>query len=165
MGWLYRFHLKRALRDRGDMFWSLIFPLVLATLFYASFGSGKDLEQMSTIPIGVVKMADADMSFDTFLDSLNGGLLTLTEMKEEEAEAALRDRTIRGYFISTAEPSLTVAGTDLEESILGALLDGYLQNAKLLRRVAEKKSSAASGCDCRSIEEWKLGAVCDCNGQ
>ena len=138
MGWLYRFHLKRALRDRGDMFWSLIFPLVLATLFYASFGSGKDLEQMSTIPIGVVKMADADMSFDTFLDSLNGGLLTLTEMKEEEAEAALRDRTIRGYFISTAEPSLTVAGTDLEESILGALLDGYLQNAKLLRRVAEK---------------------------
>ena len=69
MGWLYRFHLKRALRDRGDMFWSLIFPLVLATLFYASFGSGKDLEQMSTIPIGVVKMADADMSFDTFLDS------------------------------------------------------------------------------------------------
>ena len=138
MGWLYRFHLKRALRDRGDMFWSLIFPLVLATLFYASFGSGKDLEQMSTIPIGVVKMADADTSFDTFLDSLNGGLLTLTEMKEEEAEAALRDRTIRGYFISTAEPSLTVAGTDLEESILGALLDGYLQNAELLRRVAEK---------------------------
>ena len=102
MGWLYRFHLKRALRDRGDMFWSLIFPLVLATLFYASFGSGKDLEQMSTIPIGVVKMADSDTSFDTFLDSLNGGLLTLTEMKEEEAEAALRDRTIRGYFISTA---------------------------------------------------------------
>ena len=50
MGWLYRFHLKRALRDRGDMFWSLIFPLVLATLFYASFGSGKDLEQMSIDP-------------------------------------------------------------------------------------------------------------------
>ena len=138
MGWLYRFHLKRALRDRGDMFWSLIFPLVLATLFYASFGSGKDLEQMSAIPTGVVKMADVDTGFDTFLDSLNGGLLTLTEMKEEEAEAALRDRTIRGYFISTAEPSLTVAGTDLEESILGALLDGYLQNAELLRRVAEK---------------------------
>ncbi|MDD6324612.1 MAG: ABC transporter permease [Lachnospiraceae bacterium] len=138
MGWLYRFHLKRALRDRGDMFWSLIFPLVLATLFYASFGSGKDLEQLNAIPTGLVKMTDADAGFDTFLDSLDGGLLELTVMKEDEAEAALRNGTIHGYFVSTTEPSLTVAGTDLEESILGALLDGYLQNAKLLRQIAEK---------------------------
>ena len=57
------------------MFWSLIFPLVLATLFYASFGSGKDLEQLNAIPTGLVKMTDADAGFDTFLDYLDGGLL------------------------------------------------------------------------------------------
>ena len=36
---LYKYNLLQILRRWDDLFWALIFPIIMATLFYATFGS------------------------------------------------------------------------------------------------------------------------------
>ncbi len=132
---LYWFHTKRILRGKEELFWALIFPLVMATLFYASFGSGVDLEEMNAIPVAAVR--GENVAFTSFLQAMDGDTLAVQEMEEGQALLALSEGEIDGIFYCEKEPSLTVVGTQLPESILGALLEGYLQNASMLEEIGK----------------------------
>ena len=122
MGRLYRYSVLQTLRNRADMFWTLAFPIIMATLFYVTFGSSQ-MENMKPIPTAVVE--GENKIFETFLDALDGETLTLRRMEEQEAQEALKNGTVTGIFYSGREPSLTVAGTQINESILEMLLNGY----------------------------------------
>ena len=131
---LYRFNLLRIIRGREEMFWSLLFPIVLGTLFYVTFGSSTS-EMMQPVDAAVVKEGNA--IFETFLTSLDGEMLTLSEMEEGEAQQAHENGEIKGIFYSSTEPELVVAGTQIEESILEMLLDGYVQNQHMMETIAK----------------------------
>lgn len=132
MGKLYKFSLLETVRNKSEMFWPLVFPLILATLFYFTFGLNTVME-MSPVAAAVVK--GGNTFFETFLDQMDGTALTLQEMEEEEALKALRDGTIEGIFYSGAQPSLEVAGVQMNESILETLLNTYLQNQRLMEEI------------------------------
>ncbi len=137
MGRLYWFNLKQAVRNKNEMFWSLLFPLILGTLFGLTFGKGSSMmEKMNPIPVAVVKEGNA--IFETFLHALDEDTIALTEMEEDEAEAALKEGTIEGIFYSRSTPALSVSGVQIQESILTALLEGYLQNQQMMEKIGEK---------------------------
>ncbi|MDO4344327.1 MAG: ABC transporter permease [Eubacteriales bacterium] len=127
---LYAGSLKQNLRQRGDLFWSLLFPLILGTLFFASFGSGVNLEEMSAVPAALV--SGENIIFQDFLESMDGQMLKLSEMTKEQAKESLREGSIKGIFYAQKEPTLTVAGSNLEESILETLLDSYLEHQDMM---------------------------------
>ncbi len=133
MGRLYRYSVLQTLRNRADMFWTLAFPIIMATLFYVTFGSSQ-MENMKPIPTAVVE--GENKIFETFLDALDGETLTLRRMEEKEAQEALKNGTVTGIFYSGREPSLTVAGTQINESILEMLLNGYQQSQSLAGTIA-----------------------------
>lgn len=134
MGKLYKFSLLETVRNKTEMFWPLVFPLILATLFYFTFGLNTDTE-MSPVAAAVVK--GGNTFFETFLEQMDGTALTLQEMEEEEALEALRDGNIEGIFYSGVQPSLKVAGTEINESILGMLLNTYLQSQRLIEEIGK----------------------------
>ncbi len=135
MGRLYRYNVLRILRDRADMFWTLLFPLIMATLFYVTFGSSQ-MENMKPIPVAVVEGGNG--IFETFLDALDGETLRLQKMGAQEAQEALTSGAVTGIFYSEKEPSLMVAGTQIHESILEMLLNGYRQNQSLTETIGGK---------------------------
>lgn len=135
MGHLYKFNLLQMIRSKEDMFWPLIFPILLGTLFFVTFGSS-DTESMNPVPAAVVK--EGNGIFETFLQAMDGETLVLSEMGEEEAQEALKNGEIEGIFYSGKEPSLTVAGVQINESILEMLLDMYLQNQRMLEEIGEE---------------------------
>ena len=49
---------KRLFRNTTNMFWILIFPIVLGTFFYIAFSNLGASESMSTIPVAVVLTDD-----------------------------------------------------------------------------------------------------------
>lgn len=130
---MYRYSLLRTLRDRADMFWTMAFPVILATLFYITFGSSQ-MEQMKPIPAAVV--AGENLIFESFIEELDGIALEVRKMEEEEALDALEDGSVTGIFFCSRRPSLTVAGVQIHESILEMLLDSYLQNQTLFEELA-----------------------------
>lgn len=134
---LYKFNLLQMLRGKGDMFWTLVFPLILGTLFYVTFGTGAEkIEQMQSIPVVVVK--EGNIIFENFLQEMDGSAILLQELEEEAAMEALMGGEIEGIFYSTATPSLTVTGNQINESILEAFLTAYLQNQKLMEDIGKE---------------------------
>ena len=56
---LLKYHLKINLRDFNVVFWPLIFPILLGTLFYFSFGTMKEAD-FEIVPVAVVNESDPD---------------------------------------------------------------------------------------------------------
>ena len=56
---LLKYHLKINLRDFNVVFWPLIFPILLGTLFYFSFGTMKEAD-FEIVPVAVVKGSGTD---------------------------------------------------------------------------------------------------------
>lgn len=133
---LYRFNLLQNIKKRQEIFWSLLFPIILGTLFYVTFWNGVE-EQMQAVPVAVVE--EGNLFFESFLDELDGSTLTVNRMEEEEAREALADGVVEGIFYSRQEPTLTVAGVQLNESILEMLLEAYLENQELIKEVGTKQ--------------------------
>ena len=56
---LLKYHLKINLRDFNVVFWPLIFPILLGTLFYFSFGTMKEAD-FEIVPVAVVNESGPD---------------------------------------------------------------------------------------------------------
>lgn len=132
MGHLYWFNLKKILRSKEEMFWPLLFPLILGTLFSLTFGTG-DLTIRSNIPVALVR--EGNQYFETFLEGLSGELLLAEEMEEDAARDALERGTVEGIFFSGSTPALTVAASGINESILEVLLNTYLENQQMMEDI------------------------------
>lgn len=137
---LLKYSFLSKVRNFNIVFWPLVFPLVLGTFFYFAFGNINDAD-FQTVPAAVVKEDSVDTFFMTYLDEVkksNPDLLKTEEMTEKEALKELRDKKIKGIYYVGKEPSLTVAGTGMEESILQTVLDSCENTRTTITNIMEK---------------------------
>ena len=137
---LLKYSFLSKVRNFNIVFWPLVFPLVLGTFFYFAFGNINDAD-FQTVPAAVVKEDSVDTFFMIYLDEVkksNPDLLKTEEMTEKEALKELRDKKIKGIYYVGKEPSLTVAGTGMEESILQTVLDSCENTRTTITNIMEK---------------------------
>ena len=132
---LFKYRFIQTLREKGNMFWGLAFPIILGTFFYFAFGS-LGTETWNNIPVAVVE-ASSNEAFSQYMDALDGDLLDITCMSEQEAENALQEGTVIGIFYEETEPSLTVAANGMEETMLSSLMDSYAKNASMIADILQ----------------------------
>lgn len=128
--------LKCLLRDRTMIFWTFLFPILLATLFNLAFSKLQDHEIFETIPLGIIQndAYEADQMFQSTLSSVSdtGGqekpLFDLQFTKTvEEADTLLKEAKISGYILVENEIRLIVRESGLNQTIIKAFLDQYQQ--------------------------------------
>lgn len=139
---LLKYNLKVKLKNFGMTFWPLAFPLILGTLFYFAFGNISDAD-FQTVPVAVVEEAHADQVFLAFLDQIEGGedkLLSVEKMTDEQAQDKLEAKKVSGIYYVGTEPSLTVASSGIEESILQSVLSSYENTEKYSEKYVENPS-------------------------
>ncbi len=137
---LMRYNLMVKIKCMNVIFWPLVFPLILATLFYFAFGTMEEAD-FETVQTVVVKEADADTVFLEFLENMEkeeSHLVEIREMSEQEALFALEEKKASGIYFVGEIPTLTVAGSGIQESILQSLLESYENGKQTLQLVAEK---------------------------
>lgn len=137
---LMRYNLMVKIKCMNVIFWPLVFPLILATLFYFAFGTMEEAD-FETVQTVVVKEADADTVFLEFLENMEedeSHLVEIREMSEQEALSTLEEKKASGIYFVGETPTLTVAGSGIQESILQSLLESYENGKQTLQLVAEK---------------------------
>lgn len=159
---LMKYQFLQIVREWSSMFWALAFPIILGSLFYISFGTslgnegdmGEDMETFKTAIVEEEEETSGKEMFLFFLKDLDGDMIELETMKEDEALQALRADEVEGIFYAGEEPGLTVAKSGLEQSILKTLLDTYRKNAELIGTVM-KVHPEAVGEAAEALMEWK----------
>lgn len=159
---LIKYQFLQIIREWSTMFWALAFPIILGSLFYISFGMsmsdsegmGGDMEILKTAVVEEDGAAAGKEMFLSFLEELDGDMIEIEEMEEEEALKALRADEIEGIFYVGEKPGLTVAKSGLEQSILKNLLDTYQKNAEMMMTAARTHPEAVETA-LEALKEWK----------
>lgn len=139
---LMKYRALGLLRDKTTMFWSLLFPLILCTLFYVTFGNiDNNLECIDTAVVvkSEEKEAKAFGSFLKLIADSEEDLVSVEEMSEKEAKESLKDGKVFGIYYVDTEPELVVASAGVEESILKTLLESYERNVEIIQTVLKEK--------------------------
>ena len=140
--------LKCLIRDKEMVFWTLFFPLILATFFDMAFSNLNNSETFHPIDIAVVQNAAYQQSTDlqSALQSASQGddrIFNLTAVTKEEADSLLNDNKIQGYIDADPEITLVVKDSGLNQNIIKAFLDNYRQTVSAVTSILKENPMAA----------------------
>ncbi len=126
---LYKARLKCLVRNKENMFWNYLFPILLSTCFYFAFTNLWTVESFETIKIAYVNTGDEqdvlkEVLEQTVIDN-DKKMFTVTYCSKEEASEMLEDGKIKAYIVGSTEPELFVKGSGMNETILKTFLDSY----------------------------------------
>ena len=125
---IYGYGLKQCVREKYLIFWSVLFPIILGTLFKVSFGDMNEREFMfSQIPVAYVEEEGAQEAFRTVLTELEeeNELIKVQEVSGEEAKALLQEKEVKGIFWNGESITLTVTDEGTDTSILKSIQEQY----------------------------------------
>lgn len=141
---IFQYSFKQLLRNRAELFWLLLFPILLGTLFKAAFGSLMDETLFNPIPVAIV-CGDgyAAEGFKELADALGEAgddqFLIPTYCDEEKALALLNEKEVDGIIYADEDITLSVAAnTDdtTAQSTLKCLVDQYNLDAAAITEIA-----------------------------
>lgn len=141
----YKYGFLTAVRNKGFMFWTLMFPIILGTFFKIAFGSiMANTENFSQIPTAIVAESESAETeyFLEMIESISQGddaLIVPHYADMTEAERLLTNEDIDGIFQVTAdEINLIVLKQGLNQSILKSISDNFIQISSTVNSIAMK---------------------------
>lgn len=139
---LLHYRLKCFLRDRQMLFWTLVFPLLLATLFNLAFANLSAIDTFIRIPVAVVDNADYRQNgpLQSALavvsgQAPDGGLFDLVMTTEADARRMLAQKQVDGVILLDPELRLLVKESGLPATILKSFLDDYNQTDQAIHDI------------------------------
>ena len=138
MGRLIAHNIRLLLRNRGLVFWTLAFPILLGVLFKAALGGLMTTQSFDPVPVAVVDSQEYRLSpYKTAFDELSRGddaLVTVTSVATTaEGSSLLADDHVAGVAeVIGDEASLTVATGGMDQTILTLLLDEIAQRVDMV---------------------------------
>jgi len=138
----FRYNFLYNIRNRSQLFWSLLFPLILGTFFFFAFSDiNANTEEFSLIPVAIVEEPGADAAaFKNILAELESGgepLVDIHETDQDEADAMLAGGDVQGIYIVGDSITLKLAESGINQSILKTVSDTYLQVYEALGDIAQ----------------------------
>ncbi|MCH5273358.1 MAG: ABC transporter permease [Lachnospiraceae bacterium] len=144
----YFYRVKRMFRNRILFFWSIIFPMALATLFKMAFSSVTEKDwAFETIPVAVAaeEGTKPDEMLISFLENMKNegtAFFEITETDRADAEELLRKKSVTAVIITGEEPVVFFRENGLSATIVKTVLDGYLQSREIIMDAAAQGKMA-----------------------
>ena len=139
--------LKICVNNKQNIFWTLMFPIILGTLFTIAFGGIFESYKFEQVKTAVVFDTDDEQVIEnakTFLEGIsNDGkkLLDIQYMEYDEAEALLKDgEKVNGIIRVKEDGKLTldIISNGNESTIQQSIVTGYNQNVTMIEKVAKE---------------------------
>lgn len=130
------------IREKSNIFWTMLFPLILATLFHFTLGGTIGENAMEDIRAAFVTDQNADSqeeeAFLKYLESFDQDWFQIIPMSQEEAREALKNDEILGIFYGGEEKKLVIGEDSTYTSILSQTLEIYEKNEHMLAQIAKE---------------------------
>ncbi|WP_303860226.1 ABC transporter permease [Alkalibaculum bacchi] len=143
---LYMTRVKCLIRNKSNVFWTFLFPIVLATLFHLAFSNLNSSEVFHSIPIGVIENNEYENT-EIFIETMSSiktsenqkapKLFEVSVLEKEKAEEALKEDKIIGYIYPKEDMELTVKESGIEQTIVKSFLDGYSRSVNTVQSLIE----------------------------
>ena len=140
----FKYALLRLMRNKANLFWILVFPIVLGCFFKIAFSNITASESFHTIPVAVVEGDNADATaFHTMIEQLSGdsedAMLSATFCDDKKARTLLEKGKVDGIFYTTDTVELAVnselSDASINQSILQSLLTQSYLNRDLIVQI------------------------------
>lgn len=115
---------KNMFRDKGFVFWSLIYPLIMAVFFYTAFSGMLDIE-FKDINIGLAEGNPLEFILET-IDGVN-----IHQVQDKEREEKLDNGEIDGFV--DRDLNILVKESGLNQTIIKEIIEQIKQMEKLNR--------------------------------
>lgn len=140
---IFTYRLKKLLRTKEMIFWTLAFPILLGTFFNLAFQNLDAADKFNAFPVAVVADAayEADPVLKDVLSQVSTGedpLFSLQTVTEKEAEALLEGRSIAGYIKAGSPYQLVVRESGLNQNILRLFLDNLNQTSAAIALMGQE---------------------------
>lgn len=156
---LYKSRLKCLFQNKENIFWSYVFTIALASLFYFAFTNMFSSNDLKTIDIAYVNPQNA---MDPIKDVLENAkiseelpLFNVRYSDIEEAKKALDKDEIIAYIISGVEPKVYVKKNGIYETIVKSFMDSYNRSAYTIQSILIKNPDALSQGLLDDVMEYK----------
>lgn len=138
---IFKYRLKALFHQQDEVFWNLLFPLILATCFFAAFSNiTKSAETFETIPVAVVL---EDNSAETYFVEMMNGLSEGADGEVPFFDVTYTDRTQGEELLTTGQadglivlkdgiPTLTILENGISQTMTKAVLDKYVQTNEVV---------------------------------
>ncbi|NLZ80953.1 MAG: ABC transporter permease, partial [Clostridiales bacterium] len=134
---IYSYQLKAQIRNKESVFWLLMFPIILVTLFQFVLSDIMSGENFETIAIAVVisNELEQDIIFTEVLEDVSvfddeykkDALFSATYTDLEEAKQLLNKNQISGYIYHDGSLHMVVIDNGYDQTIIKAFLDLFIQ--------------------------------------
>ena len=137
---IFKNRFKCLVRDRITIFWTLMFPIILAVFFYLALTNIDSSEIFEPINIAVVDndLYSKNDNFKKALEDASHGedrLFNLFVKSREEADTLLENNEIAGYIEVGSQISLVVKKSGPSQSIIKSFLDNYIQTSSAVKTI------------------------------
>lgn len=156
---IYQKYILRSLRSKEIVVWTLLFPVLLSTLFYFAFSSLDKEDMLDTIPVAVVEDStyEEEVYMQAMMDALSEGeepFLEITAVQtQEEADLLLKDGEVEGFIsMENGNPMLSVKGKGMNQTILKNIFDRYIQTKESIMAMIRNNPQSA-------LELGKIGEM------
>lgn len=129
------------LRSKDVLFWLILFPIFLSTIFKVAFGNLNDLTRnFYAVPTAVVTVSENEI-FTNVLDAVSGGeeaLLSVTYTDESKALEMLEKEEVSGIIYVDDEISVAISGIsngtteNIKKTIIKSFVERYNVTADIV---------------------------------
>ena len=133
----FKYSIITTSRVKELVFWTFLFPIILATFMFAAFGKiNKITEQLDPIPVVVIEKNENT----EFKETVNS-FLSYVELSEAEALTALEKGEIFGIIYIEDSIHLTVLENGFEQTIISTVLNQYQQWQSTIETILHENPS------------------------
>ena len=143
----FKYSFKVLIRNKGLIFWTFAFPILLGLFFYLAFSDIENKETFKQIDIAVVE--NKEFQNDEFYkeaikelsDKNNSSRIFNTKyVSKKEAEEKLKDKKISGYLEFTNDNvNITVNSSGVNETIIKYVVSELKSDKKIMNDLARRE--------------------------
>lgn len=139
---IFKMRMLILLRNKIVLFWTLIFPIALATFFNFAFANILKNEEFLTIPVGIVENDYLDEQLVDLMQTIKYGstkkMYEVKIMNIDDAIIDLENQVIVGIieFDDVTNIMLKLKNGGIEATILKSFLDEYVQTGEAINSLS-----------------------------